>query len=57
VDPKQSKKYRIVGTADYMAPEVILGHEVSTLMDFWSLGIVAYEFLTGDLPFNCETQE
>lgn len=57
MDPKQSKKYRIVGTADYMAPEVILGHEVSTLMDFWSLGIVAYEFLTGDLPFNCETQE
>ena len=51
------KKYRIVGTADYMAPEVILGHDVSTLMDFWSLGIIAYEFMTGDLPFNCESQD
>ena len=40
-----------------MAPEVILGHDVSTLMDFWSLGIIAYEFLTGELLFNCETQD
>jgi serine/threonine protein kinase len=40
-----------------MAPEVIMGHEVSILMDFWSLGIIAYEFLTGDLPFNSDTPE
>jgi len=46
-----------VGTADYMAPEVIKGHEVSILMDFWSLGIIAYEFLLADLPFNCDTPE
>lgn len=40
-----------------MAPEVIKGEEVSVLMDFWSLGILAYEFLTGNLPFNSDTPE
>ncbi len=40
-----------------MAPEVIKGEEVSVLMDFWSLGILAFEFLTGNLPFNSDTPE
>ena len=46
------KKNRILGTADYMAPEVIKGQDVNYLLDFWSLGIIAYEFFTGNLPFN-----
>ena len=35
-----------------MAPEVIKGQDVNYLLDFWSLGIIAYEFFTGNLPFN-----
>ena len=35
-----------------MAPEVIQGKEVNFLVDFWSLGIIGYEFFTGNLPFN-----
>lgn len=45
----------MVGTADYMAPEVINGEPVSVVLDFWSLGVIAYEFLTGNLPFNDDT--
>ena len=41
-----------------MAPEVIkLEGEVNYLIDYWSLGIILYEFLTGNLPFNDETPE
>lgn len=41
-----------------MAPEVIkLEGEVNYLIDYWSLGIIGYEFLTGNLPFNDETPE
>ena len=46
-----------MGTADYMAPEVILGREVNCLVDFWSLGIIGYEFFTGNLPFNDDSPE
>ena len=49
---KPTKKKRILGTADYMAPEVIKGDPADALSDFWSVGIIAYEFLTGNLPFN-----
>lgn len=51
------EKNRIVGTADYMAPETLKAENVSVLMDFWSLGVLAYEFLTGILPFNSDTPE
>jgi len=52
-DLQQSKKKnRIVGTANYMAPETLRAEDVSVLMDFWSLGVLAFEILTGILPFN-----
>lgn len=38
-----------------MAPEVIKGESVNYTLDFWSLGVIGYEFLTGNLPFNDET--
>jgi serine/threonine protein kinase len=54
---KVVKPKRILGTADYMAPEVIEGKEHTFALDFWSLGVIAYEFLTGGLPFHDETPE
>lgn len=47
----------MLGTADYIAPEVIKGEEVSFLADFWSLGVLGYELLTGNLPFNSDTRD
>jgi serum/glucocorticoid-regulated kinase 2 len=39
------------GTPEYPAPEVLLGQESSRKVDWWSLGIILYEILTGLPPF------
>jgi CRP-like cAMP-binding protein len=41
----------LVGTADYLAPEVIAGHGVHGRADIYSLGVVLYEMLAGYVPF------
>lgn len=46
-----------VGTAFYMAPEIFEGQPASTASDVYSLGILAYEVLTGHRPFQGETYE
>ncbi|GIQ80094.1 hypothetical protein KIPB_000839 [Kipferlia bialata] len=42
----------IIGTPHYMAPEMLLGEHHDRMSDLWSLGVVAYELLTGVRPFD-----
>ncbi len=43
---------KIFGTPYYMSPEQIMGKAVDGRSDLYSLGILAYELLTGDIPYD-----
>lgn len=42
----------LLGTVEYMAPEVIKGDKYGKAVDWWSLGALAYDLMTGSPPFR-----
>lgn len=56
-DPSLASSSSFVGTPDYTAPEIILSKPHSFSADYWSLGIMLYEFLMGEPPFHGENEE
>jgi serine/threonine protein kinase len=42
---------KILGTQNYMAPEIIQENKVSTATDYWAVGVILYELYTNKTPF------
>ena len=54
---KVTKTGLVVGTPEYMSPEQLAGDKLDGKSDIYSLALVAYNMLTGKLPFEGETAQ
>lgn len=42
----------LCGTLDYLPPEMVEGKEHNEKVDYWALGVLTYEFMVGNPPFE-----
>ncbi len=55
IGPTTTQSGRVFGTATYISPEAATGEETDRRSDIYSLGVLAYQLLTGVLPFEAKT--
>lgn len=56
-ETRQFSDKQVFGTPEYIAPEVIMRQGYGKPVDWWSMGIILYEFVVGCVPFFGETPE
>lgn len=52
VHAPNTRRKTLCGTLDYLPPEMVEGKEHGECVDLWSLGVLCYEFLVGQPPFE-----
>ncbi|XP_076315630.1 serine/threonine-protein kinase PAK 2-like [Tachypleus tridentatus] len=57
ISPKQNKRTSVVGTRQWMAPEIIIGKMYGPEVDIWSLGITVIEMIDGQPPYYDENSD
>ncbi|TPX56088.1 hypothetical protein PhCBS80983_g04815 [Powellomyces hirtus] len=56
-EDEDSETISVVGTLEYLAPEVLYGHPHTAAADIWALGVVTFEMLCGFHPFYSDDRQ